>query len=43
MRLASRSLATPALEGLIDFLVFVVQKLWQNKQKLIKEIPTDPV
>ena len=23
----------------MDFLAFVVQKLWQNKQKLIKEIP----
>jgi len=25
-----------SLEGLMDFLV---QKLWQNKQKLIREIP----
>jgi len=28
-----------SLEGLMDFLAFLVQKLWQNKQKLIREIP----
>jgi len=27
-----------SLEGLMDFLAFLVQKLWQNKQKLIREI-----
>jgi len=26
-------------EGLMDFLTFLVQKLWQIKQKLIREIP----
>jgi len=26
-------------EGLMDFLAFLVQKLWQNKQKLTREIP----
>ena len=25
----------------MDFLAFLVQKLWQNKQKLIREIPTN--
>jgi len=30
-----------SLEGLIDFLVFLVQKLWQNKQKIIRGIPTN--
>jgi len=28
-----------SLEGLMDFLAFLVQKLWQNKHKLIREIP----
>jgi len=28
-------------EGLIDFLAFLVQKLWQNQQKLIRGIPTN--
>jgi len=28
-----------SLEGLMDFLTFLVHKLWQNKQKLNKEIP----
>jgi len=28
-----------SLEGLMDFQAFMVQKLWQNKQKLIREIP----
>jgi len=28
-----------SLEGLMDFLAFLVQKLRQNKQKLITEIP----
>jgi len=28
-----------SLEDLMDFLAFLVQKLWQNKQKLIREIP----
>ena len=28
-----------SLEGLVDFLAFLVQELWQNKQKLITEIP----
>ena len=26
------------LEGLMDFLAFLVQKFWPNKQKLIREI-----
>jgi len=26
-------------EGLMDFLAFLVQQLWQNKHKLIREIP----
>ena len=26
-------------EDLMDFLAFVVQKLWQNKQILMREIP----
>jgi len=30
-----------SLEGLMNFLVFLVQKLRQNKQKLIREIPTN--
>jgi len=25
----------------MDFLAFLVQKLWRNKQKLIREIPTN--
>jgi len=28
-----------SFEGLMDFLAFLVQKLWQNKHKLIREIP----
>jgi len=28
-----------SLEGLIDFLAFLIQALWLNKQKLISEIP----
>ena len=28
-----------SLEGLIDLPAFLVEKLWQNKQKLIREIP----
>jgi len=28
-----------SLEGLMDFLAFLVQTLQQNKQKLIREIP----
>jgi len=28
-----------SLEGLMDFLAFLVQKLWQNQQKLIRGIP----
>jgi len=28
-----------SLEGLTDILAFLVQKLWQNKQKLIRKIP----
>ena len=28
-----------SLEGLMDFLAFLVQKFWQNKQKLIGESP----
>jgi len=28
-----------SLEGLIDFLAFLVQTLWQNKHKLFREIP----
>jgi len=27
--------------GLMDFLAFLVQKLWQNKRKLIREIPVN--
>jgi len=27
-----------SLEGLMDFLAILAQKLWQNKQKLIREI-----
>jgi len=30
-----------SLEGLMDFLAFLVQKLRQNKQELIKGIPTN--
>ena len=30
-----------SLEGLMDFFTFLVQKLWQNKQKLIREIPVN--
>jgi len=30
-----------SLEGLMDFLAFLVQTLWQNKQKIIKGIPTN--
>jgi len=30
-----------SLEGLMDVLAFLVQKLWQNKQKLIMEIPVN--
>jgi len=30
-----------SLEGLMDFLAFLVQKLWQNKQKIIRRIPTN--
>jgi len=28
-----------SLEGSMDFLAFLVQKLWRNKHKLIREIP----
>jgi len=28
-----------SVECLMDFLAFLFQKLWQNKQKLIREIP----
>ena len=28
-------------EGLMDFPAFLVQKLWRNKQKLIRGIPTN--
>ena len=31
------------LDGLMDFLAFLVQKLWQNMQKWIWEIPTNPL
>ena len=30
-----------SLEGLMDFLAFLVQKLWKNKQKIISGIPTN--
>jgi len=30
-----------SLEGLMDFLAFLVQNLWQNKQKLIRGISTN--
>jgi len=29
-----------SLEGLMDFLAFLVQNLWQNKQKVIRGILT---
>ena len=28
-----------SLAGLMDFLAFLIKTLWQNKQKLVKEIP----
>jgi len=31
-----------SLEGLIDFVAFLVQKLWQNNQILIRKIPGNP-
>jgi len=31
-----------SLEGLIDFLAFLVQKIWQNKQKITRGIPLIP-
>ena len=31
-----------SLEGLMDFLAFLVQKLWQNKQKIIRGSPPIP-
>jgi len=31
-----------SLEGLIGFLAFLVQKLWPNKSKKIREIPRNP-
>ena len=30
-----------SLEGLMDFLAFLFQKLWQNKQKINRGIPTN--
>jgi len=30
-----------SLEGLMNCLAFLVQKLWQNKQKIIRGIPTN--
>jgi len=30
-----------SLEGLMGFLAFLVQKLWQSKQKIIRGIPTN--
>jgi len=30
-----------SLKGLMDFLAFLVQKLWQSKQKIIWGIPTN--
>ena len=30
-----------SLEGLMDFLEFLVQTLWKNKQKIIRGIPTN--
>ena len=30
-----------SLEGLMDFLAFLVQTLWQNKQNIIRGIPTN--
>ena len=35
-------LSYESLEGLTDFLAFLVTKLWPNFRKIIKEIPTDP-
>ena len=32
-----------SVEDLMDFLAFLVQKLRQNKQNLIREIPTNPL
>ena len=32
-----------SLEGLMDFLVFQVLRLWQNNWKLIREMPTNPL
>jgi len=34
-------LQNESLEVLTDFLAFLVQTSWQNKQKLIREIPTN--
>ena len=31
-----------SLESLMDFLAFLVQKLWQNKQKIIRGSPLIP-
>jgi len=30
-----------SVEGLIDFLAFLVQNVWQNNQKFIRGIPTN--
>ena len=39
---AGRRFPTPALEGLMDFLAFMVPKLWSKYCKLIREIPANP-
>jgi len=36
-------LHSKSLEDLMDFLAFLVPKLWQNNRKLIREIPTNPL
>jgi len=40
-RFLESRLQLESLEGLMDFLAFLVQKLWQNKQKLIRGIPVN--
>jgi len=32
-----------SLEGLMDFVAFLVHKLWQNNLKPYREIPTNPL
>jgi len=35
------TLQSESLKGLMDFLAFLVKTLWQNRQKLIRGIPTN--